>query len=57
MDTIAINSVDSETSHSYRLLMNLLGETSIKISDKYVGLSNLNMYYAWEKIWKVIQKQ
>ena len=48
MDTIFINSENSKTSDSHRLLLNL----SDKISDKYVALSNLSIYYTWKNIKK-----
>ena len=50
MDTIFMNSENSETSDPNRLLLNILDKTSLKRSDKYVALSNLSLYQ------KVIQK-
>ena len=50
MDTIFMNSENSETSDPNRLLLNILDKTSLKRSDKYVALSNLSLYK------KVIQK-
>ena len=47
MDTIFMNSDNSKTSDSHRLLINLSGKTNLKRSDKYVALSNL---------WKNIKK-
>ena len=47
MDTIFMNSENSKTSDSHRLLINLSGKTNLKRSDKYVALSNL---------WKNIKK-
>ena len=41
MDTIFMNSGDSKTSESHRLLLNLLGKLNLKRSNKYVALSNL----------------
>ena len=48
MDTIFMNSENSRISDPRRLLLNLLGEISLKRSDKYVALSNLNIYYTWK---------
>ena len=47
MDTIFMNSENSKTSDSHRLLINLSGKTNLKRSDKYIALSNL---------WKNIKK-
>ena len=41
MDTIFMNSGDSKTSESHRLLLNLLDKLNLKRSNKYVALSNL----------------
>ena len=45
MDTIYLNSTNSETSDPHRLLLNLADKISLKRSDKYVALSNLSIYY------------
>ena len=45
MDTIFMNSKNSKTSDSHRLLLNLTGNINLKISDKYVALSHLRIYY------------
>ena len=45
MDTILMNSEISKTSDPYRLLLNLSDKINLKRSDKYVSLSNLNIYY------------
>ena len=50
MGTIFMNSENSKTSHSHRLLFNLSDKTDIKRSNKYVSLSNLSIYYTWENI-------
>ena len=47
-----MNSKKSETSHRYRLLLNLSEKVNLKRSDKYVALSNLSIYYAWKNIKK-----
>ena len=50
MSTIFMNSENSKTSHSHRLLFNLSDETDFKKSNKYVSLSNLSIYYMWGNI-------
>ena len=52
MDTMIMNSGNSETSDLHRLLLNLLDKLNVKSSDKYVALSNLNIYYTWKNIKK-----
>ena len=48
MDTIFMNSRNSETFDPHRLLVNLTDEINLKRSDKYVALSNLSIYYKWK---------
>ena len=45
MDTIFINSKNSETCDPHRLLLNLQDKINLKRTDKYVTLSNLSIYY------------
>ena len=52
MNTIFLNSKNSKTSDPNRLLLNLADKINLKRSDKYVALSNLNMYYTWKNIKK-----
>ena len=52
MNTIFMNSENSETSDPHRLLLNLTDKTNLKRSDKYVALSNLSIYYKWKNIKK-----
>ena len=47
-----MNSENSETSDTYRLLHNLSNKINLKRSDKYVALSNLSIYYTWKNIKK-----
>ena len=47
-----MNSENSKTSESYRLLRNLPHKINLKRSDKYVVSSHLSMYYAWKNIKK-----
>ena len=50
MDTIFMNSKNSKTSDSHRLLLNLSDKINLKRSDIYVALSNLSIYYIWKNI-------
>ena len=52
-----MNSKNSKTSDTHKLLLNLTDKINLKRSDKYVGLSNLSIYYTWKKYKKVIPKQ
>ena len=52
MDTIFMNSKNSRTSDSHRLLINLTEQINLKRSDKYVTLSNLSIYFTQENIKK-----
>ena len=49
-ETIFMNSENSKTSASHRLLFNLPDKIGFKMIDKYVALSNLRMYYTWKNI-------
>ena len=50
MDTIFMNSKNSETSDPLRLLLNLRDKANLKRSDKYLALSNLSIYHTWKNI-------
>ena len=52
MDTIFLNSENSKPSDPHRLLFNITDKINLKVSDKYVALSNLSIYYTWENIKK-----
>ena len=49
MDTVFMNSENSETSDPHRLLINLSDKIDLKSSDKYVALSNLSICCTWKK--------
>ena len=40
-----MNSGNSKTSDPHKLLLNISDRINLKRSDKYVALSNLNIYY------------
>ena len=48
MNTMFMNSENSKTSDSHRLLLNVADKIDLKRSDKYVALSNLSIYCTWE---------
>ena len=56
MNTIFMNSGNSKTYESHRLLLNLKDKIHLKRKDKYIALSNLSIYYTW-KIIKKSQKK
>ena len=45
-----MNSKNSGTSDSHRLLLNLTDKINLKRSNKYLALSNLSIYYTWKNI-------
>ena len=45
-----MNSKNSGTFRSHRLLMNLTDEINLKRIDKFVALSSLGIYYTWKNI-------
>ena len=47
-----MNSKNNKTSNPHRLILNLSDKINFKMSDKYVALSNLSVYYTWKKIKK-----
>ena len=52
MDTVFINSENSETSDPNRLLINLSDKINLKRSKKTFALSNLGIYCTWKNIKK-----
>ena len=50
MDTIFMNSGNNKTFYLHGVLLNLSDKINLKRSDKYVGLSNLSLYYTWKNI-------
>ena len=47
-----MNSKNSETSDSHRILLNLTNKIDLKRKDEYIVLSNLSIYYIWKNIKK-----
>ena len=52
MNNVFVNSENSKTSDSRRILLNITDKTELRGKDKYVALSNLSIYYAWKNIKK-----
>ena len=52
MDSKFMNSGNSTTFDSLRLLLNLSDKIYLKGSDQYVALSSLSLYYTWKNIKK-----
>ena len=50
MDNILMSSKHGKTSDSRRLILNLTDKISIKTSNEYVALPNLNICYTWKNI-------
>ena len=47
-----MNSKNSGTSDTHRLLLNLADKINLERSDKYVASSGLSIYYTWKNIKK-----
>ena len=47
-----MNSENSKTSDSHKLLFNLTDKTDLRRKDKYIALSNISIYYIWKNIKK-----
>ena len=45
-----MNSENSKTSESHRLLLNLTDKIDLRRKDKHIALSNLSIYYAWKNV-------
>ena len=50
MNTIFMNFKNSKISDPYRLLLNLKDKLNLTTVDKYVALSNINVYHSSKKI-------
>ena len=50
MDAIFLNSENSKTTNQQRLLLNLIDKIDLKRGGQGVVLSNLSIYYTWQKI-------
>ena len=50
IDTIFISSENSKTSMSHVLILKLTNKLDLRIGEKTIALSNLNIYYKWRNI-------
>ena len=50
IDTIFISSENSKTSMLHVLILKLTNELDLRIGEKTIALSNLNIYYKWRNI-------
>ena len=50
MDTIFMNSENSETSRSRVLILKLTNKLDLRVGEKIISLSNLTIYYPWKNI-------
>ena len=57
MHSIFMNSENSKISDLHGLLLNLSDRAKLKSSDKYIALSNLNIWYTQKNIKNVIKEQ
>ena len=53
MNTIIMNSENSETSDPHRLSLNIMDKLDLRRKDKYIALSNLSISYTWKNIKKL----
>ena len=47
MDTIFMNSENSKTSKPHVLILKLTSKLDLRLDEKVIALSNLNIYYTW----------
>ena len=50
MDTIFINSENSETPKPHVLILKLTNKLDLRIGEKIIALLNLSIYYIWKNI-------
>ena len=50
MNTIFINSENSETSKPHVLTLKLTNKFDLRLGEKVIALSNLSIYYTWRNI-------
>ena len=60
MQCIFMNSENSKTSDSHRIILNLtnkIDKIDLRRKDKYVALSNLSIYYIWKNVKESYKKK
>ena len=50
MDTIFMNSENSQTFERHVLMLKLTNKLDLRIGGKVIALSNLSIYYTWKNI-------
>ena len=50
METIFMNTENSETNETHQFVFNLTQRLDFRISDKRAALQNLSIYYTWKNI-------
>ena len=50
MDTIFTNSENSKTSEPHVLILKLTDKLDLRIGEKSIALSNLDVFYTWKNI-------
>ena len=50
MNTIFMNSENSETSKPHVLIFKLTNNLDLRLGEKFIALSNLSIYYSWKNI-------
>ena len=50
METILMNTENSETSEPHRFKLDLADKLNLKNPNKNMALANLNIYYIWKNI-------
>ena len=50
MDTIFMNSKNGGTPDPHKLFLDLIDKRKLKKNNRFVALSNLNIYYTWKNI-------
>ena len=48
-----MNTQNSKTSDPHRLLLDLTDKINLRRKDKYIALSDLNVYYSKKVYWKI----
>ena len=56
MDTIFMNSENSKTSESHLLKLKLTDQLDLRLDKKVIALSNLSIYYTWNNIKSLYNK-
>ena len=50
MDTTFMNSENSKTSKPHALILKLTNKLDLRVGEKVLALSNINIYYTWNNV-------